>query len=202
MIARDSARGFSYLEVMIALAIFSMVMAAVIGIEQSGRRLDRKLEAKDTVYRSAVKASAFLQHEISNALVIGTSSPTNPNTKLIYRLPLLGVTGQPSPDARGNLLFGVNEVTLELEPGGRFIRVENGEIRKITDLGNDGDVRFVLQGSNPPTDGASPLVETEFEWRQDYLAATLRASTVTGNPEKDATHTLELEFYLRNQHLH
>jgi prepilin-type N-terminal cleavage/methylation domain-containing protein len=205
MIVRDrppSSKGFTLPELLVAGTIFGMILFALVSIENTSRRLTKKTDAHDDVYRAAVVTSAYLQQELKNAVVLATFQAGDPTVKLIYKLPELDATGNPLTNKRGNITFQPGDYSLILASDGQLSRRSASGDRPIAKLGNLATVSFTLEGTSPNTAALNKNVESEFLWREDTLRAKILASHESNKGEKPADYRFELTFFLRNQHPH
>jgi hypothetical protein len=137
------SNALSLLEVVVAGAVFSLLLTAVVLIEMQAQRL-RHIQDKDSdAYRAAVLLLEYLQEEADGAYVLPGDDG---DTQLTYRPPLrsgVGLTLGPSGAAQQE-----DEAVLSLLPDGRVVRIRGSEVRPVVALGARGRLRFEFPASN------------------------------------------------------
>lgn len=132
--------GLSLIELVVAVAVFSIVLVVVAAVQNAGWYATSKQLAHESAFRGAMLASEHLKRELPGALV----EPLGPNGRfLTYRVPQRDSQGRPVIGPTGEVAWS-EPVVLALDQEGYLIRVEGDISRRLSFLGPRGEVQFTM----------------------------------------------------------
>ncbi|MEW6278421.1 MAG: type II secretion system protein [Candidatus Eremiobacterota bacterium] len=136
-------RGLTLLEVLIAGAVFSAMMLAVLAVYKTALGARAREEEGSATYRAAMLAIEHVQSLLRGSQVVEPSDPAAPPaTRAVYR-PSLRENGRVKVDSGGVPVWG-DPVTLRMDAAGNLVREEPSGIRILAPLGPSGSVAFRL----------------------------------------------------------
>lgn len=134
-------RALSLLEVLVTMAIFGVLITAVVLIEVGMRSSRPREDAHSQAFRSVTLAGEFLRSELTGAYV----QPQN----------TLALTYYPTVRADARVPLGPSgvaeaqpETVLQRESDGRLVRLQGSERRVVCQLGQQGEFSFHFVRSN------------------------------------------------------
>lgn len=135
--------GLSLLEAVVAAAIFSVLLTAVVVIEMQAHKLRRQQDKNSDAYRAAVLLLEYLQEELDGAYVVPGDDG---DSQLTYRPAWrsgVGISLGPSGAAQQE-----DEAVLQLRTDGKVVRTRASQVRPVVALGARGGLRFEFPASN------------------------------------------------------
>lgn len=129
-------RALSLAEVAVSLAVFSLLLVAIVLIGQVGKQARTQEDAQQRNYRAALLALQHIKQELAHARVDDIRT-----ARLRYRQPQVDEGGLPRFGPTGELFWGPS--TLLRTISGRLVRDRAGEPRReLASLGPHGSVTF------------------------------------------------------------
>lgn len=136
-------KGLSLLEVLVAGAVFSILLTAVVLIELHSHRMRLTQDKKSDAYRAAILLIEFIQAELDGAYVVPGDDG---DTQLRYRPPLrngnrlrIGPSGACEQE---------QEALIRLLADGKVTRSQASQVRSVARLGKRGRLEFRFPSSN------------------------------------------------------
>ncbi|MBI3927603.1 MAG: prepilin-type N-terminal cleavage/methylation domain-containing protein [Armatimonadetes bacterium] len=136
---RRTSRAVTLPELLVAMAVFSLVLLIVVAVQSSGLQATRKHDLHEETFRAAMLAAEHLKRELPGALVEGDVGGV---PRLTYRVPRLDEQGRPVLGPTGEVLWS-GPIGLELDSTGYLIRTEADDVRRLAYLGPEGQVSFL-----------------------------------------------------------
>lgn len=156
------------------MALFSVVMVAMVAIDRTGRDAFRKSEAESGAWRRAMLGVEHLKRELRGSRVTLVEPAA-----MELQVPLLaGAT--PKVSASGQMVFDADPVRIALDPQRRLVATQAGRPpRVLTELGEKGEVAF--------------------EQPRDHLVHVRLKTHSKGPRRAESTYEVEEDFLLDNQ---
>ncbi|MEW6284496.1 MAG: hypothetical protein AB1758_38130 [Candidatus Eremiobacterota bacterium] len=136
-------RGLTLLEVLIAGAVFSAMMLAVLAIYKTALEARVKEDAGTATYRAAMLGMEHVQSQLRGSQLVEPSDPAAPpSMQAVYRCSQKE-NGRVKVDAAGLPVWG-ETATIRMDASGNLVREDTSGIRVLAHLGPGGSVSFHL----------------------------------------------------------
>ncbi len=182
---REKSSGFTIVETLVALGIFSLILILVILVQKGGFNAFQKTQVHGDTYRMAMLTAELLKKELQYVQVTQYNVP---GVLIRYRSPRFTNASEMALVASGAIDWDPQEVWLSFESdseGNRYIlRNHLGEpSKRLCSLGNEGSIVFDMK-------------------KDKLLEAQITAKVNDpGSKLKKSTYGLTMQFYLPNQNL-